>query len=76
MQLYEQHCARCHDVGAANAPRRGEAQAWEKRLRKGYPTLIKNINSGLVAMPPKGGCAECTDADFDALIHYLVESQP
>lgn len=73
IQQYETHCARCHDVGAANAPKRGEAQAWEKRLRKGEATLVKNVKEGLVAMPPRGGCDGCSDEDFKALINYLAE---
>lgn len=73
VELYGTHCARCHDVGAANAPKRGEAQAWEKRLRKGEATLVKNVKEGLVAMPPRGGCDECSDDDFKALIKYLAE---
>ena len=32
---YVTHCAHCHNTGAANAPRMGDALAWEKRLKKG-----------------------------------------
>lgn len=74
LQQYETFCSSCHEVGAANAPRRGDAQQWSKRLRKGEEQLVKSINRGLVAMPPKGGCAECSESDFRALIHYM--SQP
>lgn len=74
IRQYDTFCSSCHEVGAANAPRRGDAHQWGKRLRKGEEQLLKSINNGLVAMPPKGGCSECNDADFRALIQYM--SQP
>jgi cytochrome c5 len=70
---YEQHCAACHEVGAANAPRRGDAHQWGKRLKKGEAHLVQSIKSGLVAMPPRGGCTTCTDDDYRALIHYMAQ---
>jgi cytochrome c5 len=71
--LYVSHCARCHEVGAANAPKRGDTQAWEKRLRKGEDALIASIKKGVVAMPPMGDCQECTDEDLKALIAHLAQ---
>jgi len=69
---YQQHCAACHEVGAANAPRRGDGHQWGKRLRKGEAHLVQSIKSGLVAMPPRGGCQTCTDDDYRALIQYMA----
>lgn len=70
--LYVSHCARCHEVGAANAPKRGDALAWEKRLRKGDEALVSSVKTGTVAMPPRGDCTECTDDDFKALIEHMA----
>ena len=72
-QQYDKYCARCHNVGAANAPRRGDADSWKKRLRKGRPALLESVKKGLVAMPPMGDCKDCTDEDFQALIDYLAQ---
>lgn len=73
---YSQYCSRCHDTGAANAPRRGDAASWEKRLRKGKPAIIQAVIAGPVAMPPRGGCTECTDEDLGLLLDYLANSKP
>jgi cytochrome c5 len=72
-QQYTKYCARCHNVGAANAPRLGDAESWKKRLRKGRPALVNSIKKGLVAMPPMGDCVECTDQDLEALVNYLAQ---
>ena len=70
---YDQYCAACHEVGAANAPRRGDAHQWGKRLKKGEAQLLGSVKTGLVAMPAKGGCTTCTDDDFRALIQYMAQ---
>ncbi len=69
---YESHCSSCHEVGAANAPRRGDAHQWSKRLKKGEARLVASVKKGLVAMPPRGGCNDCNDEDFKALIRYMA----
>ena len=71
VQIYESHCGSCHEVGAANAPRRGDDHQWSKRLKKGEDQLITSVKAGLVAMPPKGGCERCSDDDFRAVIRYM-----
>ena len=71
VELYGTHCARCHEVGAANAPRNGDTKAWAKRLKKGEDALITSVKEGLVAMPKMGDCASCTDDDFRQLIQYM-----
>ena len=53
-EIYEKTCKVCHETGAANAPKRGDAAAWKPRLEKGTDTLMASINNGLNAMPPKG----------------------
>jgi cytochrome c5 len=35
--------------------------------------LVASVNKGLNAMPPKGMCFDCTDADYAALIQYMSE---
>jgi cytochrome c5 len=39
-------------------------------------TMLANATNGIRAMPPKGACAACTEADLKAAIEYIVsESQ-
>ena len=49
----------------------GDAEAWAPRVAKGMDALLASVNAGLNAMPPKGMCFDCTDADYTALIQYM-----
>jgi cytochrome c5 len=73
MDKYNKSCAVCHNSGAANAPKTGDATAWEPRLAKGMDELVKAVNGGLNAMPPKGMCFDCSDEDYKALIEYMAK---
>jgi cytochrome c5 len=68
---YNRSCISCHASGAANAPRTGDAKAWEPRLAKGMDVLVTHASAGFNAMPPKGMCMDCTAADYKALIEYM-----
>ena len=71
-EIYAKTCTVCHETGAANAPKRGDAAAWKPRLEKGNDVLMASINNGLNAMPPKGMCFDCTADEYKALITYMV----
>jgi cytochrome c5 len=73
MEKYNKSCAVCHATGAANAPKTGDAAAWEPRLAKGIETLVASVSTGLNAMPPKGMCFDCSDEDYKALIEYMAK---
>lgn len=68
---YNKSCAACHNTGAAGAPKKGDKAAWAARLKKGEAKLLASVKNGLNAMPPKGLCMDCTDADYKALIKYM-----
>jgi cytochrome c5 len=40
-------------------------------MAKGMDAMVASVNKGLNAMPPKGMCFDCTDADYAALIQYM-----
>jgi len=67
---YDKSCTFCHATGAAGAPKTGDAAAWKPRIAKGPDALLKSVKNGFNAMPAKGMCNDCTDADFKALIQY------
>ena len=73
MGKYNKSCAVCHATGAANAPKTGDAAAWEPRLVKGMDVLVASVSSGLNAMPPKGMCFDCSDEDYKALIEFMAK---
>ncbi len=72
MDKYAKSCQVCHANGAANAPKTGDAAAWEPRLAKGMDALVQSVSNGLNAMPPKGMCFDCSDEDYKALIDYMA----
>ena len=47
-------------------------QPGSPRMAKGMEVLVASVNNGLNAMPPKGMCFDCTDADYTALIEYMA----
>lgn len=68
---YDKSCTFCHASGAAGAPKTGDAAAWKPRLAQGADAMLKSVKTGKNAMPAKGMCNDCTDAEFKALIQYV-----
>jgi len=70
---YEQYCMVCHRDGVAGAPKFREASDWSPRLAKqDIDSLTASALKGLNAMPMKGTCQECSEADLKAAIKYMV----
>ncbi len=68
---YNKSCTFCHTTGVSNAPKTFDVQAWKPHLVKGMDKLVASVKGGLNAMPPRGMCPDCTDADYKALIVYM-----
>lgn len=68
---YNKTCVVCHAAGVANAPK-AFTDDWKPRMAKGMDTLVNSVKTGLNAMPPRGLCNDCTDADYKALITYMA----
>ena len=73
-QVYTRHCLACHGTGAAGAPKTGDAAAWASRIAAGMDSLLANATNGLNAMPPKGLCMACSDAELQGAVEYMVSS--
>ena len=71
-QVYNSNCMACHGTGAAGAPKTGDAAAWAPRIANGMDKLLSNAINGLNAMPPKGLCMACSDAELQAAVDYMV----
>jgi len=71
-QVYNSNCVACHASGAAGAPKLGDAAAWAPRIAKGVDALMVSVTNGLNAMPPKGLCMACSDAELRATVDYIV----
>lgn len=72
-QVYQQVCASCHTSGIMNAPKMGDAAAWQARLAKGKETLYANAINGIGAMPAKGGRADMSDDAIRAAVDHLIK---
>ena len=72
-ETYEQHCVVCHQDGVAGAPRFRDTTDWESRLGlEDLDLMTATAMKGLNAMPAKGTCQECTEADIKDAIGYMV----
>lgn len=69
---YEGKCAACHASGLAGAPKVGDKTAWGPLIGKGIDALVTSATNGKNAMPPKGGCADCTAEDLKGAIEHMV----
>lgn len=74
---YQNYCFSCHTPGLSGAPKTGDKEAWAPRIAKGADLLLATTIEGIPpAMPPRGMCFDCSDADLAAAIDYMVvESQ-
>ena len=71
-QIYNGSCMACHGTGVAGAPKLGDVAAWAPRIAAGMASLLANASNGLNAMPPKGLCMSCSDAELQAAVEYIV----
>ena len=69
---YQQSCFACHASGAAGAPLLGDAEAWAARTEKGMEAVMSNVINGFNAMPAKGMCMDCSDADLQEIVDFMI----
>jgi cytochrome c5 len=72
-EIIEKHCNACHGTGLLGSPKIGDADAWGKRAKDqgGLDGLLAKAITGLNSMPPKGTCADCSDAELKATISKM-----
>lgn len=73
-EVYKTKCTVCHAAGVAGAPKLGDAAAWGPRAAKGAEALLATSKTGINAMPPKGTCMDCSDAELSAAIDYMINN--
>lgn len=72
-KIYDQYCHVCHQAGVAGAPKFQNAADWKTRTAgKSLDDLLAISKKGLNAMPAKGTCMDCSDADLKAAIQYML----
>lgn len=71
--IYNKFCVGCHLTGAGGAFKYGDVEAWKPLVDGGLNKLYKNAIAGIGNMPPKGNCVQCTNAEIQSAVNYLVE---
>ena len=72
-RIYNQTCVVCHGAGVGGAPRPGVPADWENRLRFGIEEVYLNVIEGMGrAMPPRGMCMDCSDAQIQAVVDFMT----
>jgi cytochrome c5 len=73
-EIYEALCQACHATGVSGAPKFGDAKWLTLEKKEGVKELAKDAVKGKKAMPPKGGCTDCTEAEIRAAVQYMIDS--
>ncbi|WP_341502517.1 cytochrome c5 family protein [Gallaecimonas sp. GXIMD4217] len=72
-QVYNASCTACHGAGIMGAPK-SQSDDWGPRVAKGMDVLLHNAVNGFNAMPPKGGCVDCSEDEIQAAIEFMTQS--
>jgi len=72
-ELYAR-CQGCHGTGAMGAPKFGSLADWAPRIERGIDDVLRVAIAGIGAMPPKGGCSDCSDNELKSVIQYMMDS--
>lgn len=70
-QVYQAQCVACHGVGAAGAPKFGDATAWAPRIKTGYEALLNSALKGKGAMGAQGG-GDHSDFEIARAVVYMA----
>ena len=73
-EVYEAVCIACHGTGLSGATQFGDKKWIELVKKEGLKSLVGDAVKGEGAMPPKGGCGDCTRDEIKAAVKYLVDS--
>ncbi len=71
--VYKLHCSTCHEKGQLGAINVHDSVAWKAKAIVGYDKLLEVVITGVGAMPKKGTCTSCSDAELKDAIKYMVE---
>lgn len=74
-KIVQHFCSNCHAPNPLinlGAPRTGDDGDWELRVSKGFNLLFQHTVEGYHAMPPRGGCFECSDVQLKKAIRDML----
>ena len=74
--IYGRYCVNCHGTGMAGAPMVGPEHRliWSEEIEEeGFPHLVRIAIEGQNGMPPRGTCFDCSDAEIEATVLYMLK---
>jgi cytochrome c5 len=70
--VYALICFTCHDLGVADAPKKGDKTGWSARIATGKDALYASVLNGKGAMPAKGGNPSLSEDEIKGAVDYMV----
>jgi cytochrome c5 len=72
-EVIAKHCNACHGTGLLGSPKIGDTAAWKERAdhQGGLDGILAKAITGINSMPPKGTCADCSDAELKGAIQKM-----
>lgn len=70
--IYTNVCSVCHATAVAGAPKPGSPEM-ALRAEKGQDALLQTAINGLNAMPARGGRADLTDEQIQAVVEFMLK---
>lgn len=74
-RIVDHFCSNCHadkPLIQLGAPRPFHGEDWRSRVQKGWKPLWTHTAEGMNAMPPRGGCFECSDQQLYLAIMAML----
>jgi len=72
-EIVQAQCSKCHATGVGGAPRLDDREAWIKRARLGFDSLVASAIHGHGGMPARGGMADLTDDEMRSAVTYMFQ---
>jgi glucose/arabinose dehydrogenase len=70
--IYDVVCAGCHATGAYRAPNPAQPEDWRRVLAEPLEQAYERTRKGHGAMPERGLCQQCTDAQLRAVVDLML----
>ncbi|OGV29528.1 MAG: cytochrome C [Legionellales bacterium RIFCSPHIGHO2_12_FULL_35_11] len=71
-EIYDSNCAVCHNNGKDGAPKIGDTQIWNSKIKQNFDVLVKNTVFGN-NHPKNGDCKTCNTGDIVEAIKYILK---
>ncbi|WMS86599.1 c-type cytochrome [Pleionea litopenaei] len=72
--VYTANCSACHGAGVGGAPKFGTSAWSDLAAANSIDALLQSVVNGKGIMPPRGGCANCSDDELKDAIQHMIDS--